>query len=98
MAKPTKRTHEQRIRMLENSILNLHDNVLPAMNNAIAERDSVIHACVLQLRNLDPTRKLVKIAGPEGHFWMFATEEEADAAAAPAPAVDTEENADNTAG
>lgn len=81
-----KRTHDQRIRMLENTVLNLHDNILPAMSNAIAERDSIVHAAVLALHKLDPTRKLRKISGEEGMFYLFCTEEEADAAAAPAPA------------
>lgn len=87
-----KRTHDQRIRMLENTVLNLHDNILPAMSNAIAERDSVVHAAVLALHKLDPTRQLRKISGDKGMFYLFCTEEEADEAAKPAPVpeVDTE--------
>lgn len=102
--KLNKRTHDQRIRMLENTVLNLHDNILPAMTNAVAERDSVIHACVLQLHKLDPSRKLMKVAGAEGSFYLFTNEEEIEerrkeeeeAAAARAAAVDTEEQGSDT--
>lgn len=94
MAKMNKRTHDQRIQLLEKAMVNMHDNILPALQNAIAERDSVVHAAVLALHNIDPSRKLRKISGPEGMFYLFCTEEEADAAAAPAPEPEVDTNTD----
>lgn len=86
MAKPTKRTHNERIQVLEKTIINLHDSVLPSMQQAIAERDSVVHACVLQLHKLDPDRKLVKVAGEQGMFYIFASDEELAELQKPVPA------------